>query len=106
MIHRLVAELFIPNPENKPDIDHIDGNKLNNDVSNLRWVTRKENMNNQNTYFKTYFNTHNKKIKDNKGNFYNSIREASKILNISERTIGASLKRKTPLRNGLYFMEA
>ena len=105
MIHRLVAELFIPNPENKTEVDHIDGNKLNNDVSNLRWVSRKENMNNPSTYFKTYFNTHNKKIKDNKGNFYNSIREASKILNISERTIGSSLNRKTPLRNGLYFKE-
>ena len=48
-IHRLVAEVYIPNPDNKPIVDHIDTDKTNNDVNNLRWVTQEENMRNEQT---------------------------------------------------------
>jgi len=43
-ISRLVAQHFIDNPLNKAEVNHIDGNKLNNDVSNLEWCTRSENL--------------------------------------------------------------
>ena len=43
-IHQLVARAFIPNPENKPEPNHEDANKMNNHVSNLKWVTRAENQ--------------------------------------------------------------
>lgn len=49
-VHRLLAEAFIPNPDDKPTVDHKDGNRLNNDLSNLRWATYSE----QNSRFDSF----------------------------------------------------
>ena len=66
-VHRLVANAFIPNPQNKSSIDHIDGNRKNNKIENLRWAF-------------THENSHNRKIPSNnksgyKGVFYNKKRK-------------------------------
>ena len=45
LLHRLVAHCYLKNPQNKPQINHIDGNKLNNNVANLEYVTQTENIN-------------------------------------------------------------
>ena len=42
--HKLVAELFLPNPSNLPEIDHLDANRMNPSVDNLEWVTHQENI--------------------------------------------------------------
>ncbi len=65
-IHRLIAIHYIPNPDNKPEVDHIDINPLNNSISNLRWATRRE----QNLNKKPFSNTGEKYISKSKSNKY------------------------------------
>lgn len=59
LVHRLIAEAFIPNPDNKPTINHIDGNTLNNSLNNLEWATMKEQQ-----YHSTYILNHKRIITD------------------------------------------
>ena len=56
-VHRLVAEAFIPNPLGLRDVDHINGNKQDNRIENLRWVSHKENCNNPNTKYKHIYSS-------------------------------------------------
>ena len=48
-IHKLVAQLFVPNPDDKPQVDHIDSNPQNNKATNLRWVNEEEQIKNTET---------------------------------------------------------
>ena len=86
--HRLVAEAFIPNPDNKKEINHINGNKHDNSVFNLEWCTTSENQLHSHYVLRKgivkvkQYSLDNKLIK-----VWDSIKEASKNLNIDATSI-------------------
>ena len=107
-IHRLVALTFIPNPENKPEVNHKDRNKSNNNVENLEWVTQSENVAHAYRHGVEPRPTHQdqpfqKEILDiieNKKYF--SIREASRQTGHKRDTIRRSLDLNTPVCNNTH----
>ena len=61
-IHRLVAEAYLPNPENLPQVDHIDNDKTHNYVNNLQWITHRDNSRKSNNKVIFYFRQFNSYI--------------------------------------------
>lgn len=110
MVHRLVGIAFIPNPENKREINHKNNIKTDNDVNNLEWATPRENQLHAITHGKTHCHTTginnvrakftDEKIREFRG-FYESnknlisIRKMAKIYKVNNMTLHCIIKRKT-----------
>lgn len=124
-VHRLVAETFIKNPDNKKDVNHIDGNKLNNDISNLEWCTRSENIRhafknglsfiseNQRSRFiqmtKSQIGDKNpasrKLINTETGEIFSTIKEVLPLVNLKRTTFQAMLNNQNPNKTKFKYYE-
>jgi len=105
-LHRLVALLFIKNPENKGFVNHIDGNKLNNAAFNLEWVTKKENT--MHAYKTGLINKYLRGVTQYDKNMiliekFESIISASKKLNIDKGSIGHVCRGRDKTAGGFIF---
>lgn len=99
-VHRIVAEAFVPNPNGYDTVDHIDGNKLNNNADNLQWLSRGDNIRKAGDKWNQGAIP---VICVEAGKIYKSIHQASNELHIPQATISAIAKGEYPSYHKLHF---
>lgn len=104
-VHRIVAKAFIPNDENKNTVDHIDCNRANNRVDNLRWATMKENLHYSHKMGRQTITATPIIATDPDGNVsrFNSQREAAKVSGVKQYAISRALHGEKPDLKGWVF---
>ena len=107
-LHRIVAETFVPNPQKKPCVNHIDGNKENNSSDNLEWCTHKENTRHliNSLGFKIAESSKKKVLCVETGKIYNSVVEAAKDVGVSRPAISHILIGKYETSAGFHWRYA